>query len=79
MKLRCKCGETMSDKQAPNGVQLRVYTDFEWDDIINMGDTIDPALIPFPQYKVFQCPKCERLHFFKGYELIKSYVLEYKA
>lgn len=36
-RIKCRCGEIISTVQCPNDVQLRVYTDFEWDRIINMG------------------------------------------
>lgn len=78
MRFYCPCGETLSNTQAPNDVELTIYTDQEWDEIMNMGDMIDPISIPLPKYTVFQCTNCERIHFFEGYELIKSYVLEYK-
>ena len=30
-KMVCKCGTVLSTISAPNDVQLRVYTDREWD------------------------------------------------
>jgi hypothetical protein len=30
MKVTCTCGEVLSNSEAPNDVQLRVYTDKEW-------------------------------------------------
>lgn len=71
----CRCGETLSNSLAPNDIQLRVYTDREWDDIINLG-TIDSVDIPFPKYDVWRCPKCERVYVFDGDTVIKTYVLE---
>jgi len=29
----CECGERLTTVMAPNDIQLRVYTDKEWDDI----------------------------------------------
>lgn len=73
----CRCGESLSNTEAPNDVQLRVYTDKEWDDIINC-ETLDPISIPFPKYDVWRCTNCERIYFFDwGYgEPIKVYKLE---
>lgn len=71
----CRCGETLSNSSAPNDIQLRVYTDREWDDIINMG-TIDSVDIPFPNYDVWRCSSCERIYVFDGNRVIRTYVLE---
>lgn len=72
----CKCGETLSNSQAPNDIQLKVYTDREWDGIINMG-TIDTVDIPDPKYDIWRCPKCERVYVFNEDNTIrKVYILE---
>lgn len=63
-KMQCKCGETLSNSQSPNDIELKVYTDREWDYIINL-DVIDPLALPDPQHDVWRCPKCERLYFFR--------------
>ncbi|MGE7114264.1 hypothetical protein [Lysinibacillus sp. NPDC047702] len=62
--MKCKCGKTLSTVQTPNDVQLRVYTDKEWDDIINMGDTIDVFAIPYPEKEVWRCIHCDRIYVF---------------
>lgn len=74
-RLLCKCGETLSNSQAPNDIELRVYTDREWDEIIQ-NDMIDPLMIPFPKYDVWRCPKCERIYVFDGDKVIKRYIIE---
>lgn len=76
-RFMCKCGETLSNSQAPNDIELKVYTDREWDEIIN-HDLIDPLTIPDPKYDVWRCPKCERLYFFKeGNDIaVKVYKIE---
>lgn len=76
-RFMCKCGETLSNSQAPNDIELKVYTDREWDEILN-HDLIDPLTIPDPKYDVLRCPKCERLYFFEeGNEnAIKVYKIE---
>lgn len=76
MRYKCKCGETLSNTQVPNDIELTVYTDIEWDNIINMGDLIDPVMIPHPQVTVFQCTNCGRIHIFKGYHWLKTYIEE---
>lgn len=77
MRMQCKCGEVLSNSTAPNDIQLRVYTDKEWDDIINMGE-IDSLNIPHPEFDVWRCPKCERIYFFEdgNYKTTKIYKLE---
>ena len=73
----CRCGNRLSNVQCPNDVQLYVYTDAEWDAIINMG-VIDPIDIPSPKYDVWRCPKCGRIYVYgDGYgEPIAVYTLE---
>ncbi len=75
--MTCKCGNVLSDTLAPNDVQLRVYTDKEWDEIIQ-NDTIDPITIPFPKFDVWHCNKCDRIYVFnwENGKAIKTYVLE---
>lgn len=63
-KVLCRCGNLLSNSQCPNDVQLRVYTDSEWDSIIDMG-IIDPVNIPFPKYDVWRCPKCGRIYVYE--------------
>ncbi len=75
----CKCGRTLSNTACPNDVQLKVYTDREWDDILNMGNSIDPMDIPDPKYGVWRCPVCERIYFFDGTRCVKIYSLEKQA
>lgn len=62
-RIKCRCGKIISTVQCPNDVQLRVYTDYEWDRMINMG-LIDSLDIPMPQYDVIMCPLCERIYVF---------------
>lgn len=62
-RFQCKCGEFLSTTEVPNDVQLRIYTDREWDDIINC-EVLDPVAIPFPKYDVWCCLKCKRIYFF---------------
>lgn len=76
-RLLCKCGEYLSTVEAPNDVQLHVYTDKEWDDIINMGDLIDPLSIPDPENEVWHCTNCGRIYVFNEDNTVKRiYSLE---
>jgi hypothetical protein len=63
------------DNQAtPNDIQLKVYTDKEWDKIFDC-ESINPWEIPLPKYDVWRCPNCERIYVFKEgiEEAIKVY------
>lgn len=66
-KFLCKCGETLSNTMAPNDVELKVFTDKEWDQIISVN-SIDPLTIPSPMFDVWRCPNCERLYVFRKNE-----------
>lgn len=73
----CKCGNILSTVEAPNDVQLRVYTDKEWDEIMN-EEVLIPWKIPLPEYDVWMCPKCKRVYVFEdGNNIpVMKYVLE---
>ena len=75
-RMNCKCGEILSNSEAPNDVELRVYTDREWDNILSV-DTINTWKIPLPKYDVWRCPKCERVLVFEegNDRAIKEYIL----
>lgn len=74
MRFLCKCSRTLSNTLAPNDIELTVFTDKEWDDLINMG-VVNSADLPDPKYFVWRCPDCERIYVFEGNRLIKYYVL----
>ncbi|GGE27439.1 hypothetical protein GCM10011571_32080 [Marinithermofilum abyssi] len=44
-RMTCKCGEILSTIRSPNEIELIVYTDVEWDEIVNM-DIQSPLDIP---------------------------------
>ena len=77
MRMNCICGEYLSSSEAPNDIQLRVYTDKEWDSILSV-DTIEAWKFPLPRYDVWRCPKCERIYVFDdgSDKAIKVYKLE---
>lgn len=60
----CTCGQLLSNSLAPNDVQLRVYTDKEWDNILQK-ECINTWEIPLPVYDVWKCTKCKRLYVFE--------------
>lgn len=72
----CKCGETLSNSLSPNEIQYKVFSDQEWDDIINMGE-VDSIDLPDSKFDVWKCPKCGRLHIFdENNNLQHTYILE---
>jgi len=76
-RMECKCGELLSNSMAPNDIELWVYTDKEWDAILE-NDTIETWKIPLPVYDVWKCPKCERVYVFEdgSDKAVKIYSLE---
>lgn len=73
----CRCGNILSNGDAPNDIELVVYTDRQWEEEINLG-IINSIEIPSPKYSVWRCPKCERIYVFEAgnNEAIKIYALE---
>jgi hypothetical protein len=76
-RMECRCGEVLSNSTVPNDIELRVYTEKEWDSIME-NDTIEPWKIPLPTFDVWKCPKCERIYIFKegSDKAVKIYSLE---
>jgi hypothetical protein len=74
-RFQCKCGEFLWNGLAPNDVELRVYTDKEWDRIMEK-DVYNSWDIPEPKHGVWRCSKCERVYIFENNNLVKTYVLE---
>lgn len=54
----------MSNSQAPNDVELIVYTDREWDEIFDC-ESVQPWMIPSPKYNVWRCPGCKRIYVYE--------------
>lgn len=50
MIMYCKCGETLSNGEVPNSIELWVYTDKEWEEEINIGQ-INSVEIPKSKYR----------------------------
>lgn len=74
-RMTCTCGVELSNHEAPNDIQLRVYTDKEWDAICNC-DSIQPWMIPEPKYDVWRCPICKKIYVFEN--SIESPVMIYR-
>lgn len=76
-KMNCICGSKLSNTNDSNDIELIVYTNAEWDRILQ-SDIIETWKIPLPRYEVWKCPKCERIYVFKngGNMAIKVYALE---
>lgn len=69
----CDCGNTLSNTRVPNDVQIRVFTDREFDNFLEL---YEKKFFSFPKYDVWRCPKCEMLHVFEGDLVVKKYVLK---
>lgn len=63
-RMTCICGAKLDNHDAPNDVELRVYTDKEWEDIFD-GESIQPWMIPLPKYNVWRCPACKRIYVYE--------------
>lgn len=76
-RMMCRCGMKLNNQETPNDIQLKVYTDREWDEIFNC-DSIQPWLIPTPRYDVWHCPMCKRIYVYEnGQEMpVMVYQLE---
>jgi hypothetical protein len=76
MKMICDCGNSLSDKDPD--VQLWVYNAWHWELICELINSYDTSLrfLPHPKNTVWRCPECERMYFFEGTKVIKTYVLD---
>jgi len=76
-KTLCVCGNILSNVEAPNDVELNVYTGRQWAEIAKMG-MIDSLDIPGPTYDVWRCPECERVMVFdiRNDRTVNFYALE---
>lgn len=63
-RVKCRCGENISNSQAPNDVELIVYTDREWEEIFDC-ESVQPWMIPSPKYNVWRCPRCKRIYVYE--------------
>ena len=63
-RMTCTCGAKLSNHEAPNDIELVVYTDREWDKICDC-DSIHPWMIPLPKYNVWRCPVCKSIYVYE--------------
>lgn len=63
-RMTCSCGAELNHQDSPNGIELVVYTDKEWDEICDC-DCIHPWMIPSPKYEVWRCPVCKSIYVYK--------------
>ncbi|MCH5267597.1 MAG: hypothetical protein J1E62_04550 [Lachnospiraceae bacterium] len=63
-RMTCSCGKQLSNHEAPNDIELWVYTDKEWDEMFDC-ESIEPWKIPMPKYEVWRCPDCKRIYVFE--------------
>lgn len=75
--MQCRCGNILSTTACPNNVELHVYTDEEWDELLDC-ERIIPWEIKKPKHDVWRCPKCQRIYVFnRGNDtVIATYSLE---
>lgn len=76
-KMQCKCGNVLSTTKCPNEIELHVYTDEEWERLLDC-EMIIPWNIQSPEHEVWRCPECQRIYVFKlGNDIpIMTYSLE---
>lgn len=74
-RMQCRCGEVLWNGLCPNDIQLIVYTDKEWDQIMDC-DQIQPWMIPSPAREVWRCPKCKRIYVFQEGDDHPKYIYE---
>lgn len=60
-RITCSCGAVLSNGLFPNDIQLRVYTNEEWEKIFDC-ESINPWMIPLPQYEVWRCSICRSIY-----------------
>lgn len=75
--MQCRCGNILSTTACPNNIELHVYTDEEWDELLDC-EVIVPWEIKEPKHDVWRCPKCKRIYVFEqgGNKVIMTYALE---
>ena len=59
----CKCGNRLSNTLVPNNIVYHVYSDVEWDKILEK-DILQTIDIPAPEFDVWKCNSCERVYVF---------------
>lgn len=72
--MECRCGNILSNSKCPNDVQLRVYTDREYEELLGLKSISE--IFP-PKIDVWRCYQCERIYVFDEEDiLIRTYIVE---
>ena len=72
MRFLCRCGNMLTNQLDPNDTEYYVYSDREWSEFEKKG-WIYFLDVPYPQYDVWRCEKCDRIYLFKENKVIKVY------
>lgn len=76
VKMKCKCGEIISDSLVPNDTVMHFFTDKQLHQIL-YEDLISTIALAKTANKLWSCERCERLYFFgDNNEDMKVYALE---
>ena len=75
MKIICKCGNELNNRDTPNKVEYHLYSDEEWA-LLEKKETIDFLRVPYPKYEVWHCCKCDRFYFIRNMKIVKVYKRE---
>ena len=75
-KLRCKCGQILSNSLYPNDIQHWVYSDKNIDKICKKNTIKVKKLIGKEDYEVWVCPECKRLIVFKNGKNKAKYIYQ---
>lgn len=62
-RLRCVCGNSLSNSRSPNEIQYYAFSANQWKYLLTCGE-IDVLTIPDPEGEIWRCPQCERLCWF---------------
>ena len=72
MRFLCRCGNMLTNQLDPNDTEYYVYSDREWSEFEKKG-WIYLLDVPYPQYDVWRCEKCDRIYLFKENKVVKVY------
>ena len=75
MRFECRCGKTLSNSANPE-IDYRIYSNSEWNDIVNDDSIVEPILIPYPGHTVWACPDCKRAYVWKTGDFSFRYMYE---
>ena len=75
MRFLCRCGNMLTNQLDPNDTEYYVYSDREWSEFEKKG-WIYFLDVPYPQYDVWRCEKCDRIYLFKENKVVKVYKQE---